>query len=219
MKNDNSIEINWNARREYLNDCLNDDKVNLNPFDQFKIWYKEAHNSSIMEPNAMALATVGEDNKPSVRFVLCKGFDELGLYFYTNYNSQKGKHISRNAFVAATFYWDQLERQVRIEGEIKKTSKENSDSYFDKRPRDAQIGAISSHQSQVATSRAEIEQSFNTFQISSGKDPIKRPENWGGYLIEPQSFEFWQGRENRLHDRIFYEKSNKDNWIISRLYP
>jgi pyridoxamine 5'-phosphate oxidase len=209
----------WNLRREYLNASLNEKDILSNPFEQFNQWYQDALKTSILEPNAMALATVGKDNKPSVRFVLCKGFDNEGLYFYTNYNSSKGKQILENSNVATTFFWDQLERQIRIEGIVKKAPIEVSDNYFNTRPRDAQINAAASFQSKPAESREEIEKTINEFEISSKDSEIKRPLHWGGYIIEPNSFEFWQGRQSRLHDRITYNKSSDHKWATTRLYP
>ncbi len=207
-----------NLRKSYVLNELLEQNVSDSPVSQFKLWFKDALESEIIEPNAMVLSTVKED-RPSARVVLLKGFDESGFSFFTNYNSHKGKDIKQNPFAALTFFWDVMERQVRIEGKIEKLSAEESDTYFWSRPRESQIGAWVSEQSAVIGGREVLDQSldfynkkFNDFEI------IPRPAHWGGFLLNPISIEFWQGRESRLHDRILYSLSS-GIWKISRLSP
>jgi pyridoxamine 5'-phosphate oxidase len=205
-------------RKSYVLNELLEQNVSESPISQFKLWFKDALESEIIEPNAMVLSTVKED-KPSARVVLLKGFDESGFSFFTNYNSHKAKDIKQNPFAALTFFWDVMERQVRIEGKIEKLSAAESDTYFWSRPRESQIGAWVSEQSTVIESREVLDQSLD-FYIKKFNDLeiIPRPVHWGGFLLRPSAIEFWQGRQSRLHDRILYSFSS-GIWKISRLSP
>lgn len=205
-------------RKEYTQSSLEESLMAANPMQQFDQWLKQAQADDVIEANAMTLSTVSQDNKPSARMLLLKEYDDLGFIFFTNYQSQKAKEIAKNNHVALTFYWRKLERQVRVEGKIEKTSAQVSNKYFALRPRGAQIGAWSSPQSQLVKSRQELEKLFKKFEEKfNGKD-MPRPNNWGGYRVKPNIIEFWQGRLNRFHDRIVYTK-NKSGWKITRLAP
>lgn len=188
------------------------------PFEQFSLWFVEAEaEKRIKEPNAMTLATVGVDGFPKARIVLLKAFSQEGLVFYTNYNSEKGKSIAKHPKVGLSFFWPVLERQVIFKGTIAKLDIAKSDTYFSSRPRDSQLGALVSNQS-TETTRAALEQKMADLQQKYEHKDIPRPEHWGGYLVNPVSVEFWQGRPNRLHDRIRYELKGTQ-WIKNRLAP
>lgn len=187
------------------------------PIKLFQIWFEELCNSnSVLEPNAMTLSTVGNENKPRNRVVLLKKFSEKGFVFYTNYKSKKGIDINNNPNVSVSFFWPSFERQVIIEGICSKITSKESDKYFYSRPIDSQIGAIISDQSSEIPNRDYIENKFDSFK--SDNTEILRPLNWGGYIINPINIEFWQGRKNRLHDRILYYK-NDNSWLFKRLSP
>ncbi len=205
-------------RKDYRLQTLLEKDVNANPIQQFEIWWQQAKESNIEEPNAMTLATCNKNGRPSARIVLLKGIHENGFVFYTNYDSRKGKEIDENPFVSIVFFWKELERQIRIEGNIKKISAQESDAYFSSRPMASRIGAWSSPQSQVILSRDMLEKKMaeNTERFQSNE--ITRPENWGGYIVMPAVVEFWQGRHGRLHDRLQYTISN-GGWKIERLAP
>ncbi|MBT8380500.1 MAG: pyridoxamine 5'-phosphate oxidase [Ignavibacteria bacterium] len=205
-------------RREYKLNKLSEKNVRKIPFLQFSIWFDEVLNAEIIEPNAMILSTADKNNKPSARVVLMKGFDETGFTFFTNYNSKKGKELSINPNASLLFFWVELERQVRVEGRVKKVSKKDSELYFNTRPFESRIGALASSQSIKIDDRSLLEKKFNDLKIkyAGGKVPV--PDDWGGYKLIPNYFEFWQGRENRLHDRIGYKK-RRGEWIIIRLSP
>ncbi|WP_337044243.1 pyridoxamine 5'-phosphate oxidase [Emticicia sp. 17c] len=203
-------------RLNYLLNELVEENVSENPFKQFEKWFNEALEAQILEPNAMHLATIS-NGKPHGRIVLLKGFDENGFVFYTNYESNKGKQIAEVPFASLTFFWGDLERQVRIEGEIVKTSSEESDEYFQVRPRGSQIGAWVSRQSSVI-SKAELENRQQELEKYYADKTIPRPPYWGGYRLIPEKVEFWQGRPSRLHDRILFTK-NGNTWKIERLSP
>lgn len=213
------------VRKEYQSGSLDIHSVHRDPFVQFTIWFEEACQGQECEPNACALATVGSDLQPSARMVLLKGIDgelggaDRGLVFFSNYNSRKGKELEGNDRAALVFYWASLERQVRIEGRVKRVSEEESDGYFASRPRDSQFGSAVSAQSAVAVSREELESAMTELRQSVGNDPVLRPPHWGGYRVIPSMFEFWQGRENRLHDRIRFKKESMVEWRIERLWP
>ncbi len=207
-----------NIRKEYSLKQLNETDINSNPFVQFDIWLKEAIESRIPEPNAMVLATSSFEGKPSARVLLLKMFDERGFSFFTNYDSRKSRNILQNPFGALVFFWPDLERQIRIEGKISKVSDKESDLYFKTRPEGSKIGAWASPQSQVIPSRKYLENLNADFKEEFSRKPIKRPPNWGGYILVPSLFEFWQGRPDRLHDRIQYTLSNT-HWKIERLAP
>jgi len=207
-----SLRINYNKGE------LLEQNIGTEPFALFKLWMEDAQATEIKEPNAMVLSTVKE-GKPSARVVLLKGFDENGFIFYTNYNSHKGLEMAAKPFAGLTFFWDDLERQVRIEGEIKKTSAKESDEYFHSRPRQSQIGAWVSIQSSVILNREILEENELALQAKfKDTEVIPRPTHWGGYTLEPTSIEFWQGRPSRLHDRIRYTLEN-NTWNRERLSP
>ncbi|WP_235297854.1 pyridoxamine 5'-phosphate oxidase [Portibacter marinus] len=206
-------------RENYKAGKLLESDVDNDPFRQFKVWLDEAIKSEIPEPNAMNLATVSAIRRPSSRIVLLKEVTIEGFIFYTNYNSKKGKEMDVNPFAALNFLWKELERQVRIEGSVEKISREKSEQYFHSRPFESQLGALSSHQSQKAPDRSQLENRFRNLKKEyqdQGKAPM--PEHWGGYLLRPDYFEFWQGRESRLHDRLAYQ-FKEDSWKIFRLEP
>lgn len=205
-----------NLRKDYSLAKLNEDSIDHDPFKQFEKWFNEALNSKLLEPNAMALAT-SVDDKPSVRIVLLKGFNEKGFIFYTNYNSHKGKALQNNPHIALTFFWSELQRQVRIEGKAEKISQEKSTEYFHSRPRGSQLGAAASPQSQIIT-REELEKTYSDLEKEYQDKEIHKPEHWGGFLVIPETIEFWQGRSSRLHDRIFFRKEN-GFWNFVRLAP
>lgn len=205
-------------RKEYILHTLDENGVHPNPIEQFHVWFTEAERSRIEEVNAMTLATAGSDGMPSARIVLLKGADEKGFTFFTNYNSRKGKDLAENPRAAVVFFWKELERQVRISGSVTRLPEAESDEYFFSRPEGSQIGAWSSPQSEVIASR-EI---LNTWvkgktDLLIGKT-IERPPFWGGYCLKPCEMEFWQGRADRLHDRILYSLQ-ESSWTISRLAP
>lgn len=206
-------------RQEYKKHELNEDSVLQNPIDQFFLWFKEAQNSGLPEPNAFTLATVGESGIPSARVVLLKGIDQECFEFYTNYNSLKGRELQDSPMASMCFAWLELERQVRVTGYISRLSREKAEIYFQSRPRESQIGAWASPQSQTIPSRTYIENRFEEYrQNFEGMLTVPLPEFWGGYRIAPTEIEFWQGRRNRLHDRILYTAGD-DSWKISRLAP
>jgi len=205
-------------RREYSMQALSEHNVQENPVGQFMSWFDEAVGAHANEPSAMTLATASLDGHPSARVVLLKGVSEEGFAFFTNYASDKGQEILRNPNVSLVFFWPELERQVRINGTATQLSAEMSDEYFASRPYDSQVGAWTSQQSSVISSRTELEERFNALVEQFAGEPIPRPETWGGFVVSPEQFEFWQGRPNRLHDRIRYRKENS-SWIIERLSP
>jgi len=206
-------------RRDYAQGNLDELDVDPSPFRQFEKWLGQIRETSTGEANAMTLATVDADGCPSARTVLLKGFDHRGLVFFTHYDSQKGREIASHPRVATVFYWPTFERQVRISGIASPTSADESDAYFVSRPAGSQIGAAASRQSTVVESRAWLETRFAELenQVDRG-EPIQRPERWGGYRIRPLEFEFWQGRPNRLHDRIRF-RLIEDSWEMDRLAP
>lgn len=206
-------------REDYKAKTLTIGEVLKDPILQFEKWFTEALQANIKEANAMTLATVF-NKKPTARVVLLKGMDQKGFYFYTNYDSQKGQAIADNPNVAIVFLWKELERQIRIEGIAKKISKKKSLAYFQKRPRGSQIGAWTSPQSQVISDREVLHQKYQAIEKRFlDKEVLPLPPNWGGYCIQPDYFEFWQGRSSRLHDRLCYTLINKKKWTIERLAP
>jgi pyridoxamine 5'-phosphate oxidase len=206
-----------NYRDKYLKGELIEKNLPKDPFDLFNNWFDDLEKyGNERENNAMSLSTVNEKNVPTTRVVLLKQFSKNGFIFYTNYNSRKGKHINNNPNVCISFYWPSMERQVIINGKVNEISKSESDKYFNSRPRSSQLGAIISNQSEIIPSRKFLEDKLSEFD--SNNNNLIRPSNWGGYIIKPELFEFWQGRDSRLHDRIIFSKS-KTNWIQKRLSP
>ncbi len=205
-------------RYEYKHSALDESHCAAEPFKQFDIWFGQAVAATPPEPNAMVLSTIGAEGQPSARVVLLKHFDTDGFIFFTNYDSQKGRELAFNPKASLLFYWGEIERQVRIEGAVTQTSRKISESYFSKRPRNSQLGALCSPQSKVI-SRAALEEAHSQKLIEYPEGvPVPCPENWGGFILQPSRFEFWQGRENRLHDRIEYSLTG-DAWSIRRLAP
>ncbi len=202
-------------RKDYSLKQLREKDVLKNPILQFEKWLQEAIDVQAQEPTAMTLSTVGKDGKPSSRVVLLKGIERDGFLFFTNYESKKAKQIDENPFVALNFVWHELERQIRIEGKIEKLVSEKSNDYFNSRPEQSKISASVSPQSQVVPNRNYLENLVKQFE----KKNIRRPINWGGYIVKPNLIEFWQGRSNRLHDRICYTKTKNETWKIERLAP
>ena len=205
-------------RTDYTKQALNRHEVDLNPILQFNKWFDEAKESNIKDVNAFTLSTADKDGRPSGRIVLLKGVEHGNFLFYTNYDSQKGKELNKNPFAAITFYWPELERQVRVQGKVSRTSPDNSNEYFQSRPRKSRIGAWISRQSQPIPSRIYLMRAFVTFSMKLLGGKVDLPPHWGGYAIEPDRIEFWQGRPNRLHDRINYTLEG-DKWTINRLAP
>ena len=205
-------------RKDYQLESFTEADANANAIKQFAAWWDDADKSEIDEVNAFTLATATKDGKPSARIVLLKGFDERGFVFFTNYESRKGTELKNNPHAALLFFWKELERQVRIEGTITKTSEQESAEYFSSRPQLSKIGAWSSPQSSVIASRDDLERNVSKYQQQFGDGEIPRPPHWGGYIVKPTLIEFWQGRRNRLHDRLQYTLRN-DKWIIERLAP
>ena len=206
-------------RRDYSGKLFDESMVDPDPFKQFEKWFEDAVKAEISDPHAMVIATVSHNCKPSARVVLLRGFEKNGFVFYTNYKSHKSAEILQNPNVAAVFYWNGLDRQVRIEGVVEKVDTKNSDEYFHSRPRESQLAAWASNQSKVIAGREELEKMFKEYENKFAGQAVPRPDNWGGFRIIPESYEFWQGRPNRLHDRIFYRVGKAGNWEISRLAP
>lgn len=205
-------------RLDYGRASLTENDVLDDPIAQFGKWFDEALHAKVNEPNAMSVATVDEEGKPTSRIVLIKQFDQRGFTWYTNYKSQKGEQLRTNPHAALLFFWNELERQVRIEGKVVKTSAEESDQYFYSRPVKSQIAAIASRQSAPIANREQMEANYDAAAATSGGHPV-RPEHWGGYRLEPVRIEFWQGRRSRFHDRIVYVKQADGSWIKERLQP
>ncbi len=203
-------------RKEYLKGHISVEMMPENPLDALKTWVAQAIEAEVEEPTAMSICTVSKDNNPSSRQVLLKEIQSEGLVFYTNYSSRKGQEIENNPNVALNFFWPALERQVRVQCIASKVSAEESDTYFYSRPKTSQVGAIVSNQSSIITSDLDLEAEIE--RILEGSIEIKRPENWGGYILKPNYFEFWHGRASRVHDRVSYNLEN-GNWIKNRLSP
>jgi pyridoxamine 5'-phosphate oxidase len=205
-------------REEYTRTGLAEADVDLDPVVQFRTWFRDALAADLHEPNAMILATATADGKPSARTVLVKGYDERGFVFYTNFEGRKARELETNPQCALLFYWGELERQVRIEGRASRVSGEESDAYFMSRPRGSRLGAWASEQSRPVQGRSVLEERVRALEAEYEGREIPRPPFWGGYRVEPHTIEFWQGRENRLHDRLVYLR-NEGGWKIVRLQP
>ncbi|MET3870275.1 pyridoxamine 5'-phosphate oxidase [Puniceicoccus vermicola] len=206
-------------RREYSRAGLNREDLCPKPIDQFRLWFEQAREAGVDEPNALSLATVDERGRPSQRMVLLKAFDEKGLVFFTNYRSRKAKHLAENAAASILFPWIQLERQLIVEGDCEKISTLQSLKYFSSRPRGSRLGAWVSDQSSVISSRKILEMKLEEMKRKFGEGEIPLPDFWGGFRLKPRRFEFWQGRPSRLHDRFEYVKDEKGDWTTARLSP
>jgi pyridoxamine 5'-phosphate oxidase len=210
-------EYTKNLRRDFVKTSFDGKDADNNPFKQFEIWFDEAIKSQANEPNGMVLSTVNKKGRPSSRIVLLRGMENNGFNFFTNYNSRKGKDLKENPYGCLLFFWPELERQIRIEGKIVFAPAEISDEYFNLRPRNSRIGACASPQSKVLKSRKELEKMVDAVNAKYSED-VPRPKNWGGYILKADYYEFWQGRQSRLHDRICYTFKGK-KWIKQRLAP
>lgn len=205
-------------RREYARARLDEKDVSRDPFAEFDRWFAEAQAAAVEEPNAMVLATATPDGRPSARVVLLKGFDERGFVFFTDYRSRKGVELEANPRAALAWYWVELERQVRVEGTVTRTSPEESELYYRSRPLGSRLGAWASHQSRPIASRDVLEASLREVERRFGGGDLPLPPHWGGYRLRPELFEYWQGRESRLHDRVRYLREG-ERWSIERLSP
>ena len=205
-------------RKEYTRAGLAEADAHPDPIEQFRRWFEEALAANLHEPNAMTLATSTPDGRPSARVVLLKGFDERGFVFYTNYEGRKARELDENPYCALVFYWGDLERQVRVEGRAGRVPKEESDAYYESRPRGSRLGAWASVQSHPIRDREALEARLWELEAEYEGCEIPRPPFWGGYRVEPEEVEFWQGRENRLHDRLLYRRSH-EGWDVVRLQP
>ena len=206
-------------KHSYTGEGLDENNAEADPLKQFQGWFDEARAAGLPLPEAMTLATATKDGRPSARLVLLKHADERGFVFYTNYGSQKAHELDTNPQGALVFYWPQLERQVRVEGSVTRVLAAESDEYFQTRPRESQIGALASPQSEVIPGRDILEQRFKELAEFYSDREIERPAHWGGYRLQPERIEFWKGRPDRLHDRLLYELDSDGSWAIKRLAP
>ena len=206
-------------RREYTDAGLDEQDLDANPFKQFEKWFQEAIDAKLDLPDAMTLATATKDGIPSARIVLLRGLDERGFVFYTDYESQKGKELAENPNAALVFYWRELDRQVRITGQVSRVSRENSNNYFQSRPVGSRLAALASRQSEVIPDRKILEDRFEQLAAQYQDTAIPLPSDWGGYRLSPNMIEFWSGRPSRLHDRLRYTRQSNDDWRIERISP
>ncbi len=206
-------------RKEYMARGLSEGDLDADPIRQLQAWVAEALAANLTEPNAMTVATVGADGRPSARMVLLKGISPEGVVFYTNYESRKGQELAAHPWAALVLYWAELERQIRIEGQVERVSAEMSDAYFHSRPKGSQLGAIASQQSQVIPGRGVLEERLREREAQYAESEAPRPPHWGGFRVIPDRIEFWQGRPNRLHDRLRYRLQADGSWVIERLSP
>jgi pyridoxamine 5'-phosphate oxidase len=207
------------VRKDYRLFNLREEDLDPDPIRQFHVWFDQAVLSEVPEVNAMALATATPEGRPSVRIVLLRGIDDRGFTFFTNYESRKACELESNPYASVVFFWQGMERQVRIEGQVERVSAEESDRYFHGRPASSRIGAWASPQSQVISSREVLEAQVRELEIQFPDGSIPRPPNWGGYRLVPDSIEFWQGRPSRLHDRLRYTRQAQGGWLVERLAP
>lgn len=219
MSDQKRATIPSDLRIDYGRGQLNEADVSADPVEQFGRWFADANAAKVPEANAMTLATADASGVPSARIVLLKNFDQRGFTFFTNYDSRKGRELAENPRAALCFFWQPLERQVRVEGTVERVLRAESEEYFRGRPRQAQIGAWVSQQSAPLTSRAELERIEAELQARFGDGPVPTPDYWGGYRVVPAAIEFWQGRPSRLHDRLLYTMSDKGGWTLCRLSP
>lgn len=206
------------TRREYDFSSLTRNQLNKDPIEQMKLWLEQAKQAELKDATCMTLATTDDKGMPDARIVLLKQLDETGFSWYTSYTSSKGQQLENNPQACLLFYWRDVDRQVKIRGQVEKLTKEEAEAYFHSRPLDSQFSAAASHQSQPIDSRKTLEEKLKQLK-NTNASAVERPENWGGYRLQPSSFEFWQGRENRLHDRFTYTKDNSNKWLIARLQP
>jgi pyridoxamine 5'-phosphate oxidase len=207
------------TRSEYMRGALDQDQLKPSPFDQFALWFGEAMEAKVIEPNAMSLATAGADQRPLVRTVLMKSYDERGFVFYTNLESRKARQMAQNAHVSLLFPWLALERQVIVCGAVERVSTAETLEYFITRPRGSQLGAWVSAQSSIITTRSLLEQKWDEMKRKFAEGAVPLPSFWGGYRVVPREIEFWQGRPNRLHDRFLYARQPDNSWTVVRLAP
>jgi pyridoxamine 5'-phosphate oxidase len=218
MGSDLSAQIPSQFRRDYMRGELLEDQAHPDPIEQFRLWFSDAGGAGVAEPNAMTLATATREGVPSARVVLLKGFDARGFVFYTNYTSRKAQELDANPVASLCFFWQLLERQVRVSGAVERVGREESEAYFHSRPVAAQVGAWASEQSRVIPGREELERRNAELTAQYAHMPVPLPEFWGGYRVIPSELEFWQGRPSRLHDRLLYSRVNA-RWEIRRLSP
>lgn len=206
-------------RKDYTLAGLTEADLDPDPIAQFRSWFAEAQAARGAEPNAMSVASADTSGRPSVRTVLLKGLDERGFVFYTNYESDKGRSLDANPRAELLFYWSELERQVRISGHVERTSRDETEAYFRSRPIGSQVGALIAPQSQIITTRDDLDQRYRELQEQYQTGGVPLPDHWGGYRVVSETIEFWQGRKNRLHDRLRYRRDGQGAWVIERLAP